>query len=162
MDDEAFATFFEGYRPLLSRVATRLVGADEADDMVQDAYLRAYRHRERHLDMPGGWLYTIVRNRCLTTATRRREAVPLDRLLPRADPAPGPEEAALTRELGETLADALAAIPHAFAAALLLCLRDGLEYHEAAAVLGIPKPTVGTRVNRGRLALRPLLADRRE
>lgn len=160
MSEEAFADLWESYRPLLTRTALALVGPDDAADALQEAFIRAWRHRERPLDAPGGWFYRIVRNTCQSAIKRRRAgATPLDALPPRPDARPGPHESALRRDLGGALAAALGRINPDQAAAVLLCCGHDLDYHEAAALLGTSKGTIGSRVNRGRLALRPLLAD---
>lgn len=158
--DKDFVAMLECHRQFMLRVAASVVGAESAEDVVQDAALLAWRGWATFDGQnPGGWLATITRHRAVSTLRRRRfTTVVLDLLPGRADPAPQPEAATLAREVGEAIAAALATIPRDQADAVLLCDRDGLDYHEGAALLGVPKATVGTRLRRARLKLRGLLA----
>lgn len=159
-DDQEFAAMIGRHRVFMLRVAASVVGPDDADDVVQEACIRAWRGRASFDGRnPGGWLATIVKHYALSTTRRRRfVTVVLDALPDRPDPAPQPEAATLAREVGAALAAALGAIPRDQADAVLLCDRDGLEYHQAAAVLGTRKATIGTRLLRARIKLRGLLA----
>lgn len=159
MDDATFDTMLADHRPMLTRVAASIVGADAADDCVQDAALRAWRSRATFDGRnAGGWLATIVRNQALGSLRRRRfVTVALEALPDRGDRTPGPEALTLAREVGEAIAAALVQIPRDQAEAVLLCCGAGAEYHDAAAELGAEKATIGTRVFRGRRRLRTLL-----
>jgi RNA polymerase sigma factor (sigma-70 family) len=96
---------FEAHRPRLRAVARRLLGATaEADDAVQEAWLRLTRTDPKAVDNLGGWLTTVVARVCLDLLRSRgaRREQPLDAGLP--DPAagatggPGPEEQALVAD----------------------------------------------------------------
>jgi RNA polymerase sigma factor (sigma-70 family) len=72
MDDEWLATHFERYRPHLRAVAYRMLGSlTEADDAVQDAWLRLSRSGADDVENLGGWLTTIVARVCLNTLRSR-------------------------------------------------------------------------------------------
>lgn len=103
MDDQQLADQFQRHRPLLTGVATRLLGSRvEAQDAVQDAWLRASRAGAADIDNVAGWLTTITVRLCLTRLRGRCGERALDEAL--LDPAPGPERDAL---LGAAVADAL-------------------------------------------------------
>lgn len=162
-DHEAFATLVGRYERYVRAAAINVLGAGDegVDDAVQDAWALAYTGLARY--RPQGqfrhWLARIAANRCRDL--RRRQhfvTVALDLLPARPDPAPGPDDAALAREVGEALAAALATIPRDQADAVLLCDRDGLTMRAAGARLGVNAGTLKTRLGRGRRKLRCLLA----
>jgi RNA polymerase sigma-70 factor (ECF subfamily) len=161
-DGAAFATLVGRHERYVRKVAIKLLGAgdDAVDDATQDTFARAYASLAGYA--AGGlfraWLAQIAANRCHDLRRRRRfVAVALDLLPPRPDPAPGPDDVALAREVGAALAAALATLPTDQRDAVLLCDRDGARNTEAATILGIPAATVATRLHRGRGKLRGLL-----
>src|SRR3954466_14122158 len=107
MDDEALAREFEAHRPHLRAVAHRMLGsADEADDAVQEAWLRLHRNGSTGVENLGGWLTTVVGRICLDVLRRRRlrREEPLE--LGTSDPEGGAEperEAVLADSLGLAL-----------------------------------------------------------
>src|SRR5579885_1869131 len=131
----------------------------DADDVVQDTYLRAYR--SWHTYMPGSdcrrWLFTICRNVFLRSRERARPTVELDA----ADvdsAAAGSVYATAAREgyedvfsrldLGPAIADALANVPEPFRATLIIVDVDDQSYEAAAEILGVPIGTVRSRLFR--------------
>src|SRR3954463_939406 len=109
MDDEALAREFEEHRPHLRAVAHRMLGSlSEADDAVQEAWLRLHRSDVGGIDNLGGWLTTVVSRVCLDalrSRTSRREE-PWDTLDrdPVSDEATGPEhESLLADSVGPAL-----------------------------------------------------------
>ncbi|MEE6265549.1 sigma-70 family RNA polymerase sigma factor [Streptomyces diastatochromogenes] len=100
-EDAWLAERFERERPRLRAVAYRMLGsAAEADDAVQDAWLRLSRSEAEHIDNLSGWLTTVVTRECLhqLRSRRRRREDPLVEHLP--DPIvraedPDPEQEAL-------------------------------------------------------------------
>lgn len=79
------AEFFEKERPRLRAVAYRMLGSlDQADDAVQDAWLRLSRTGSAEIDNLGGWLTTVVARECLhqLRSRRQRREVPFDTQLP--------------------------------------------------------------------------------
>jgi RNA polymerase sigma-70 factor (ECF subfamily) len=87
---------------------------------------------------------------------RERQVVPLDSVRERPDPRPEPGEILPVRH---RLADALAALPAADRAAVLLVDAQGFDYRSAAEILGMPEGTVASRLNRTRAVLRRFLSD---
>src|SRR5215469_12082660 len=134
----------------------------EADDVVQDAFLRAYRGFET---LRGGdvkaWLFTIVRN-CHATAVqqhKRRATVPLPEEGDQAMQSvlasgPGPEGASVAADDQRTLERLMAALPAEQREALLLRELEEMSYREIATVTQVPIGTVMSRLARARAALR--------
>ncbi len=136
----------------------------DAQDAVQDAYVRALRHFGAYR---GGdaraWLLAIVRNVCIT---RRRRRVRGERETPLDDapelPAPGDDpEAALLRAAGVAeVRAALAQLGPESREVLVLRELEDRSYAEIAEVIGVPVGTVMSRLARARAQLRRLLAAR--
>ncbi|GAC1662260.1 MAG: hypothetical protein PVS2B3_15800 [Steroidobacteraceae bacterium] len=135
----------------------------EADDIVQEAFLRAFRGFDalRGSDVKAG-LLTIVRN-CHATACRqqqRRAAAPL----PEADEAqfdsaildsaPDPERASIERDDKRRLERLIAALSQEHREVLLLREMEEMSYQEIAAVTQLPIGTVMSRLARARAALK--------
>ena len=148
----------------LYRMALRLtrVPAD-ADDLVQETYLKAFRAADRF--EPGtnlkAWLFTILHNTARNRARDRgRETVAVDsELVDQASelsPSGLPEtpESLLLREtLAPELQAAIDALPEAFRQAVWLRDVEEFSYAEIAEMLSIPLGTVMSRISRGRRAL---------
>jgi RNA polymerase sigma-70 factor (ECF subfamily) len=132
----------------------------DADDIVQDALLRAYRAFDSFRgDNVKPWLLSIVRNCFLTAArqTRHTRNVPLpaDGEVGSDDPAlvvdtPDPEAAAIRAEEGRRLADVVARLPQEFREVLVLREMEDLSYREIAQITGSPIGTVMSRLARAR------------
>jgi RNA polymerase sigma factor (sigma-70 family) len=137
--------------------------SDDADDVVQEAFLRAFRGFDglRGSDVKA-WLLTIVRN-CHATALKqqqRRAAVPLpeehDEQFGSAIVAatPDPESASTAEDDKRTLDRLIAALPQEHREVLLLRELEDMSYREIAAVTRLPIGTVMSRLARARAALR--------
>ena len=135
----------------------------DADDVVQDAVLRAFRGFDalRGADVKA-WLLAIVRN-CHASACRaelRRAQVPLpgehSPEAPLVSDAPDPEGAAIAGDEQRALARLVAALPAEQREVLLLRELEELSYREIAMVTGMPIGTVMSRLARARAALRAL------
>lgn len=102
MDQETLAAF-EDHRPRLRAVAMRVLGSSgDADDAVQEAWLRLDRHRGEPIENLGAWLTRVVGRLCIDALRRRavRSEAPLDGWLEDAvvTDGDGPEELALTAD----------------------------------------------------------------
>ncbi len=110
-DSHANVDRFEAYRPHLVAVATRLLGSPtEAEDAVQEAWLRFDRAGDDGIENLGGWLTTVVSRICLDhlrTRSSRKEDPVEDGLPEPGDTDPGPEDVAI---LTESTAEALAVV----------------------------------------------------
>ena len=139
----------------------------EAEDIVQEAFLRAFRSFDRF--NPGtncrAWLFTILRNVFLNRVRSRGREV-LEAETAGFDQAavsvatPGelnPEEQFLQTMLHGDIDRALGTLPLSFREAVVLVDIEGLTYREVADVLGCPIGTVMSRLSRGRALLRRAL-----
>ena len=135
----------------------------DADDVVQDAILRAFRGFDalRGSDVKA-WLLTIVRN-CHLTALKqqqRRAFVPLPEEHDAEDgralvaTTPGPESTSMRRDEQRTLDRLMSALPEEHREVLVLREIEELDYREIAAVTNVPIGTVMSRLARARAALK--------
>jgi RNA polymerase sigma-70 factor (ECF subfamily) len=160
-DRDAFGELVRHYDPALRALCYRLLGSrEQMDDVLQEAYVRAFRGlpRYRRRAALGTWLYRIVYNACIDELrrSRRHAALPLDELAEPPDPQPEPIETVAWRQ---DLARALAGLPPEDRAAVLLVDAHGLDYRAAAEVLGVPAGTVASRLHRARARLRHALEE---
>lgn len=159
--DEAFGELVRRYQDLLYRLAERMTGrADDAEDVVQAAFIKAYRRLGscRDPDRVGAWLFRIGSNACKDFLKTRRRAVPLDEVAswPSEEETPG-----RTLERGWMKAEidrALARLPADQREAFLLKHVEGWSYVEMSEQLGISIPALKMRVHRAREELQTLLA----
>jgi RNA polymerase sigma-70 factor, ECF subfamily len=159
--------FEQAVMPHLSaahNLARWLTGDEQdAQDVVQEAYLRALRFFHAFRGGDGrAWLLAIVRN---TSHDWLRQHRPRDLALPfeeeihsPGDPARTPEALLLRASDIGRLREALASLPAAWREAVVLREIEGLSYKEIAEVAGIPIGTVMSRLARGRARLREQLA----
>jgi len=133
----------------LYRTALAILGdPHEAEDAVQDAFLRFLEKAPAQLDNPGAWLLRVLVNDC---RSRLRLAWRRVGTLPETLPAPSPEE---REELEE-----LYALPPKDRAVLHLCYFEGYSTEEIARMLGSRPGTVRSRLSRARQKLKRLLED---
>jgi RNA polymerase sigma-70 factor (ECF subfamily) len=152
---DAFGVLVDRYRAPVVRLAYRLTrDPDEAKDIAQDAFLRAFRRLDDF--RPGrpfaGWLFVIARNASLDALRRRRRAAAV--APPEALLELGPEELALQEEEARRVRAALDALPEHYRMVLELYYVSGLRYREIAEALHIPIGTVKTYISRAKRRLR--------
>jgi len=167
-DPTGFEQIVRHYSGMVFSLAARLVGPWEAEEVVQETFLRAWRGLEtfRGDSSLKTWLYTIALNRAKArqgTLARmrkvfasRRAAEEEDRPWPgeeAPDPSASPEEQTLALEQRTRLRRAIRNLPEEFRHAVVLRDLEGLSYDEIARVLGVPIGTVRSRIARGRAAL---------
>ena len=137
----------------------------DADDLVQETYLRAFRFSHRF--QPGthlrAWLFQILRNTFLTFyRVRERESPIAEDGVPEWD-APmfhhAPEDDGTTMEVHTDLERAMRRLPEEFRTVLLLAEVEGLPLEEVARVMACPVGTVKSRIFRAKERLRGLLSD---
>jgi RNA polymerase sigma-70 factor (ECF subfamily) len=128
----------------------------DAEDVLQDALVRAYRFFDALRGEPRPWLLAIVRNACFTwlQANRPADLAPLD---------DAPEQHDVDAETPETLAarsldrrmlnEAIAALPVQFREVLILRELEDLSYRDIARIAGVPIGTVMSRLSRARRLL---------
>jgi RNA polymerase sigma-70 factor (ECF subfamily) len=170
-DRTAFAQLMEHYQSACYGLAWRLLGdADQAADATQDAFVHAYDAIGR---FRGGifrsWMLRITANASydiLRRLQRRPTTVLPDpeegaAELPDVD-APNPVVEAARSELYRHLDAALRLLPPDQRSAVVLCDVYGMDYQEVADATASALGTVKSRIHRGRLRLRELMADHRE
>jgi len=163
---------FRLHGPRIRSLALRMCGRTaDADDLVQDVFLQAYRkwsQFEGRSD-PGTWLYTIAVRACRRHIRKRRtreaRTPAMSAVTPFGDTtiadidrrAREPAALAQTKDSVRALEGAILLLPESFR--LAITLKDVLEMdtEDVAAVLGVAPQTVKTRVHRARLALRKAL-----
>ena len=152
--EDAFRLIHDRYHDrLLAYVRHMLRGNSEAEDIVQDVFMRAYgalRTGEREIAVRP-WLYRVAHNRCIDYV-RRAPATPLqpDELLPGGiDPVAAAEQ----REDLRRLVCDLHALPDAQRSALIIRELEGLSYDDLAATLGVTVPAVKSLLVRARTGL---------
>jgi RNA polymerase sigma-70 factor (ECF subfamily) len=158
-----------GHLDALYATARRLTrDAAEAEDLVQETYVKAFRNRRRFEAGTNlrAWLFTILHNTFLNDI-RKKKGSPVqvddDAAARAADrrPAPGPsaEEALLAKATAAEVDAALESLPEAFRTAVWLRDVQDLPYAEIAKVLDVPIGTVMSRIARGRRLLHDRLAE---
>jgi RNA polymerase sigma factor (sigma-70 family) len=143
-DHDWLAERFEAHRPHLRAVAYRMLGsASEADDAVQEAWLRLDRADTSEVENLGGWLTTVVARLCLdmlrARTSRREEPVGAHLPDPIASPQDGidPEQEALLAEgIGLALLVVLDTLPPAERVAFVLHDMFAMPFDQVAAVVG--------------------------
>jgi RNA polymerase sigma-70 factor, ECF subfamily len=132
----------------------------DADDIVQDAMLRAFRAFDGFRgDDIRAWLMAIVRNCCRSagSASRRRAHTELDDAL--AAEAPDPEEAAMAHSQRRRLDAMIALLPEEFREVLILREMEDMPYRQIAEITGVPIGTVMSRLARARAMFREIAKD---
>ena len=165
MDDDAFSQVVEQYTDHAYNLAYRILhDPADADDVVQDAFLSAYRARDRFRGDAEvtTWLHRIVVNAALQRIRRERRPREMAQSgveeIEVPDWTPGPEESTLNSELRDKLEEALASLPDDMRAAVVLRDVEQLSAAEAAAVVGVSVSALKARLHRGRVALRDHLS----
>ena len=134
----------------------------DAEDVVQEAYLRAFRFFGGFRGGDGrAWLLTIVRNTCYTwlQQNRSREFAASDDEMEQVESdAPSPEARLIVTADSKLLARALEELPIEFREAIVLRELEGLSYKEIADLAEIPLGTVMSRLARARKRLQQLVA----
>jgi RNA polymerase sigma-70 factor (ECF subfamily) len=169
-DDPARARHFrDAALPHLDAVYTLarylLQNPADAEDAVQECYLRALRHFDSaRIQSIKPWLFAILRNVCNAEYTRRSvvgfrdvntEADTLETPAPMwTEPQDTPEMAMISKFEGETIQRLVASLPSAFREVIVLREINDLSYREIAEVIGSPVGTVMSRLARARSMLR--------
>lgn len=159
-DAAACRELIDGELSRLLAFAYRLLGdRAEAEDVVQDAFLRLWQIAGRWQPKARirTWLHRVIYNACVDRLRRRRPQVDPDDVAI-ADSARNPAEAANAAQVEAAVAAALAELPERQRAAIALAHLDGLGNQETADILSISVEAVESLLARGRRALRSRLA----
>lgn len=160
----AFERIMRRYNRVLFRSARSILKSDaDAEDAVQEAYLRAWRslasfRAEARLST---WLVRIVINEALARLRRHSaQVIPLDTAMDeleaqmQADPADQPDAEAMRAQMRRLIEQRIDRLPDAFRTVFMLRAVEELSVEEVAEALGIPEATVRTRFFRARGLLR--------
>jgi RNA polymerase sigma-70 factor (ECF subfamily) len=162
-DLDAYEVLVVRYTPAAHRAAVLLGAGADADDVVQEALVKAYRQISRYRGESGfrPWLLAIVANetRNLHRSRRRRGGLVLRAAEhEEAEPvAPDPAESVLTRERRQQLIDQLRSLDPRDREVLVCRFLLDLSEAETAVTLGLPKGTVKSRTSRALTKLRDRL-----
>lgn len=175
-DIAAFEQLIESYQKKIFNIALRMLGNyDDAGDLSQEVLIRIYKSIGSFKEQSSfsTWIYRITTNVCLDEIRKRknRKIISLDEEIRLEDgemkrqiesDEPSPEETAEAKDLKKIVNDAIGKLSEEHRIVIVLRDLQGLSYEEIAEVLKCPEGTVKSRINRGRQALKNILASKRE
>jgi RNA polymerase sigma-70 factor, ECF subfamily len=156
-DPVAFESLVRAYQGDVWRLCVHLLGnAAMADDVTQDAFIRAYRflHRYRGDAKFSTWLFSIARNCALDEIRRNQRRRKVADIVEAQ-----PERAPVRAELGIEVREAVTALPLELREPLVMIDILGLSYAEVAETMDVPVGTIKSRVHRARDSVARVLAD---
>ena len=169
-DEAAVRTIMQANNRKLYRLARGILRNDaEAEDVVQEAYVRAFTHLEsfRGDSSLSTWLSRIAMNEALGRLRRQRPAVDLDALPPGKLEAEiiqfplaaseDPEKSIAQREIQAIVEHAVDELPEAFRLVFITRVIEGMNVEETAEILGLKPETVKSRLHRARTMLRDIV-----
>jgi RNA polymerase sigma-70 factor, ECF subfamily len=169
-DRRAFAELVELYKDKIYHLGYRMLNQkQEAEDVVQETFLRVYVNLERYDENQkfSTWIYRIATNLCIDRLRKRKPNYSIDAemtdnegtdwhaILP-SDEA-GPEEELILSETQQNIRDAIQTLPDKYRTVVVLRYLHDMSLQEISDVLEMPVTTVKTRVHRGREFLRKRL-----
>jgi RNA polymerase sigma-70 factor (ECF subfamily) len=171
---DAFRTIMQRHNRRLYRVARGITGNDiEAEDVVQEGYVRAFMHLHsfRGEARLSTWLTRIVLNEALGRVRQRREVIDLSALdridghaqvlvFPQPSASQDPEAEAGRAQVRRLVEQAVDELPEAFRSVFVMREIEDMSIEETASHLGIRSETVKTRLHRARRLLQKALHAR--
>lgn len=169
-DQRAFAEIVELYKDKLYHLGYRMTGnRQEAEDVVQDTFLRVFRNLDRYDENQkfSTWIYRIATNLCIDRLRKRKSVYSLDAesgdhegldgysMLPSDDRTP--ESELMLSETQRIIHEAMETLPPKYKSVMVLRYMQDLSLQEISDVLNMPVTTVKTRVHRGREFMRKKL-----
>lgn len=164
-DMVAFSSMVDRYKDRLMNVISRMLSsAEEAEDIVQETFVRVYQHRQsfNFQHCFSTWIYTICLNLARNELRKRKKFKFYEISDMQGHEAEFAVEMKLPSRLPQALDAAIKDLPEKYRTAFLLRDVQEMPYEEVAEVLGVPLGTVKSRVNRARLILRDKLQPRLE
>lgn len=167
-EGDAFRTIIKMHNQRLYRIARGVVRNDsEAEDIVQEAYVRAFAHLDafRGDSSLATWLSRIVINEALGRLRKRRRTVAMPEN-PQAEiirfplnPSDDPERTMAQRQILQLVEQATDSLPDVYRTVFVARVIEGLSIEETADLLGVRPQTVKTRLHRARTLVRKALDD---
>lgn len=157
-------------RPVFSLAFRMLRGAEDAEDVAQETFVRVFRSLDRYDPARpfAAWIFTIAARLSIDQLRRRRlRPVPLvqrdpdsdeERTLDVEDPSPGPELLTSFAEEERRAQDLIDSLPPHYRIVVMLRHQQDLSYEEIADALRLPLGTVKARIHRARALLKVRLA----
>ena len=162
-DRRALELLYSRHAPWLAgRLAARTSSRELAEEALQDTFLAAWRgaHAYHGTGEVPAWLWGIARRRLASLARRQpRGSLSLEVASERVDPASGPEEAALGRDVSARIRAAVAHLPDEQRAAITAVVYQGQTITQAALAARVPEGTIKSRLHRARLHIRKELGS---
>jgi RNA polymerase sigma-70 factor (ECF subfamily) len=172
-DEEAFVVLVRRFKDPLTNYVYRFLGEfDEAHDIVQETFLRVYKHRHSYNQVGkfSTWLYTIASNLAKSELRRggRRHSHSINDMVTGAggdrdwdvlDPELTPDSQVDTAIKLRMVQQALMQISSTYREVVILRDIQNMTYEEIAEITGLELGTVKSRINRGRAQLQELLRD---
>lgn len=164
-DMVAFREIVSRYKDRLMNVIGRMpLAREEVEDIIQDAFMRAYQHREsfdfKHCFST--WLYTIALNLARNELRKKKKYKFVDIFDMQNNEVETAVDPKLPSTLGPVLEGAIGSLPDKYKTAFILRDIEEMAYDEVARILSVPLGTVKSRVNRARSILRDKLKPRME
>ena len=167
-DEAALRAIMQANNRRLYRLARGILRSDsEAEDVVQETYVRAFTHLESFRGESGlsTWLSRIAINEALTRVRARKPHVELDMLpdavleaqiiqFPLSSAASDPERSMAQREIQRVVEHAIDELPDVFRMVFIARVMEGMSMEETAELLGVKVETIKTRLHRARTMLR--------
>ena len=164
-DMVAFNEMVNRYKNRLMNVIGRMLSSvEEAEDVVQETFVRVYQHRQsfnfKHCFST--WIYTIALNLARNELRKRKKFKFYEISEMQGNEAEFAVEAKLPSRLPQVLSAAIQGLPEKYRTAFILRDIQEMPYDEVAKALSVPLGTVKSRVNRARMMLRDKLQPRME
>lgn len=169
-DQQAFAELVDLYQDKLYHMAYRMLSnRQEAEDVVQDTFLRVYKNLDRFDETLkfSTWIYRIATNLCIDRLRKRKQTYSLDAesqdyegldgysMIPSDDRTP--ESELILSDTQRIIHQAMETLPPKYKSVMMLRYIQDLSLQEVGDILGMPVTTIKTRVHRGREFLRKKL-----
>ncbi len=169
-DTALYEIIMRRYNQRLYRVARAILRDDaEAEDVMQDAYVRAYQHLHQFAGRAqfSTWLTRIAVHEALSRLRRRNRNQQLDDTgqdgeisMNMVETSPDPEQSASRAELSHLLEEALLDLPQPYRTVVMLRDVEGMSTAETAATLDLTEDNVKVRLHRGRAMARGWIVER--
>lgn len=168
-ETELYEIIMRRYNQRLYRVARAILRNDgEAEDVMQDAYVRAYEHLDQFAGRSrfSAWLTKIAVHESLARIQKRNRLQELEAMIPQEEeivltsPSASPEQQASSTEMGHLLEEAVLALPENYRTVIMMRDIEEMSTSDTAAALNLSEENVKIRLHRARALLRKELFAR--